>query len=166
MIADEYVIIGKIGSTYGVKGWVKVFSYTADITDILEFNPLYIESLAGWDVIKLQDGRAHGKVMVLKIPGYESPEKARVLTGKHFAVKKSQLPKLEENKYYWRDLEGLTVINQKGEILGTVSYLMETGSNDVLVVKGEKEHAIPYLPGSVIIKIDLDKKEMHVDWEL
>lgn len=163
---EKHIIVGKIGSTYGVKGWVKVISFTEIALDILNFSPWYLESPTGWEKIKVEDGRPHGKAIVVKLPGYNAPEQARLLTGKKIAVTQSQLPALEKGEYYWSDLEGLSVINQHNEVLGKVIYLINTGANDVLVVKGDKEHAIPYLPGTVILKIDLEKKEIHVDWEL
>ena len=70
-----------------------------------------------------------------------------------------------KDEFYWSDLVGLTVINAKGEKLGKVAYLIETGSNDVISCKRHKEHAIPYLPGRVILNVDLDKQEILVDWE-
>lgn len=163
---NKYAIVGKIGSTYGIKGWVKVFSFTEEITAILDFEPWYLETTTGWTKIQLEGSRPHGKAIVVKVKGINTPEEARLLTGKKIAVTRSQLPTLTNNEYYWRDLEGLSVIDQHGTILGKVSYLIATGANDVLVIKGEKEHAIPYLFGKVIISIDLDKREMHVNWEL
>ncbi len=84
------------------------------------------------------------------------------------AILRSQLPTLKEDEYYWSDLIGLTVINKEGVELGIVNYLIETGSNDVLVIKSSdgKEHAIPYLPKRVILNIDLEKRLIEVDWEL
>jgi 16S rRNA processing protein RimM len=164
---SEYIVVGKIGTTYGIHGWLKVFSFTDVISGILDYDPWYIEDGEGWSQIQREDGREHGKGIVAKLKGYHNPEQARILTGKKIAIKRSQLPALSKNEYYWTDLPGLTVINQHGETLGKIAYLMETGSNDVLVVKGEgKEQAIPYLPGKVIISIDLAKQEMHVNWEL
>lgn len=161
----EYVIVGKIGSTYGVQGWVKIQSYTELTADILTYTPWYLEDKNDWKRIKLEAGKEHGKGIIVKLPGYDNPEKARLLTGKRIAVLRSELPVLEKNEYYWSDLEGLTVINQSGLVLGKVIYLIETGSNDVLIVKGDNEHAIPYLPDDVVKSIDLEKKTMHVDWE-
>ncbi len=163
---DDFVVVAKVGAPYGIKGWTKIHSFTEWAVDIFEYSPLYIEDKQGWQTIKFTDGKEHGKSLVAKLVGYDSPEAVRVLTGKQIAIKRSQLPALQENEYYRRDLEGLTVINQDGKVLGIVSYVLETGSNDVLVVKNDKEHAIPYLLGSVILSVDLEKKEMRVDWEI
>jgi 16S rRNA processing protein RimM len=164
----DYVIVGKIGSTYGIKGWLKIFSYTAIKADILEYHPWYLENDSSWKAIEIDEGRQHGKTVVAKFAGYNTPEHARLLTGKTIAIKRDALPKLAKHEYYWSDLEGLTVINQRNESLGTVVQLLETGANDVLVVKqdGQKEHAIPYLPGKVITEVDLVKGVIYVDWEI
>lgn len=162
-----YIIIGKFGSTYGVHGWIKIRAYTEFGASILEYTPWYINRQKNlWSTITVESGRVHGNGIIAKIAGIETPEQARLLTGISIAITRSQLPVLKENEYYWSDLIGLTVINKNGEILGKVMNLMETGSNDVLIVKGEKEHAIPYLMGKVIMNIDLKKQEIHVDWEL
>lgn len=167
MEKEAYIVIGKFGSTYGVHGWIKIRTYTEFGPNILEYSPWYINNQANtWSTITVEAGRIHGGGVIVKLAGIDSPEKARLLTGMSIAITRSQLPTLKDNEYYWSDLIGLTVINKNGEILGKVTHLMETGSNDVLIVKGTHEHAIPYLLDKVITSIDLNKQEIHVDWEL
>jgi 16S rRNA processing protein RimM len=162
-----YVKVGKIGSTYGVQGWLKIQSYTEFGASILDYRPWYLTGAPHERIlIEVEDGRIHGNGIIAKFAGINTPEDARLLTGKIIEIDRSQLPVLPKNEFYWSDLEGLTVIDQNGGVLGKVSYLMATGSNDVLVIKGDKEHAIPYLPGSVVMSVDLDKREIHVNWEL
>ena len=162
----NFIKVGKVGSTYGVHGWIKILSYTEYGEGILDYHPWYISSDGeNWRTIDVEDGRLHGKRVIVKFKGINNPEEAALLTGQLIGITRAQLPELKKDEFYWSDLEGLTVINKQGETLGTVIYLMETGSNDVLVVKGQKEHAIPYLPGKVILKVDLEKKEILVDWE-
>jgi 16S rRNA processing protein RimM len=86
------------------------------------------------------------------------------LRGYLIGIKKNDLPILEKGKYYWSDLIGLEVFNQEKFNFGVVDSIMETGSNDVLVIKGEKETLIPYLD-NVILNIDLVKKSILVDWD-
>lgn len=163
----EYIVVGKIGSTYGIQGWLKVFSFTEVMADILDYSPWYLEDGEGWKCIEIKAGREHGKSLVAHFSGFNTPEHARVLTGKKIAIKRSQLPALPTDEYYWTDLEGLMVIDQHGNELGRILYMLETGSNDVLVIKNQgKEHAIPYLPGTVVTSIDLAQQVMHVDWDL
>lgn len=163
---SPYLIIGKIGSTYGTKGWIKITSYTEVIAQILDYRPWYIEDANTWKPIEIEKSQLHGKGIIIKFTGFDSPEQARLLNGKNIAIQRSQLPKLAKNEYYWSDLKGLTVIDQNGHVLGKVIYLIETGSNDVLVIKGKKEYAIPYLLGKVITDVDLAKSEMRVNWEV
>jgi len=166
LMTDEYVIVGKIGATYGIKGWLKIVSFTETIPNILDYDPWYLEENQVWKPIEISDAREHGKGVVAKIAGLDTPEQARLFTGKAIAIKRTQLPTLKKNEYYWSDLEGLTVINQTGEVLGRIIYLIATGSNDVLVVKGDKEHAIPYILDEVVTSVDLSKRVMHVNWDL
>jgi 16S rRNA processing protein RimM len=162
----EYLVVGKLGAAYGIKGWLKVSSFTNPLSNIGNYNPWYLKNGEHWEPIEVTDSREHGKSIVAKLKGLNNPEQARLFTGKEVAIKRSQLPVLAKDEYYWSDLEGLTVINQRNEVLGKVTHLMATGANDVLVVKGEKEHAIPYLQGDVVKQIDLTAKTMHVDWEV
>jgi 16S rRNA processing protein RimM len=169
---NRHIIVGKIGSTYGIHGWLKVHAYTEFSTDILNYKPWYLSfgndsnETVEAKPYKVEDGRIHGNSIIVKFAGINSPEEGRLLTGATIYVERSQLPPLKDNEYYWSDLIGLTVINKNGERLGKVIYLMATGSNDVLIVKGEKEFAIPYLLDKVILNVDLSKQEIYVDWEL
>lgn len=162
---DTYITIGKIGSTYGIQGWLKIHAFTEFSASILTYQPWVIKKNHGWEILQVEDSQQQGKTVLIKLKDINSPEAARLLTGKDIAIKRSQLPALKKDEYYWSDLIGLTVINKNGENLGKVTSLMATGSNDVLVVKGETEQAIPFFLGEVILNIDLLKQEIHVDWE-
>jgi 16S rRNA processing protein RimM len=162
----EYVVVGKIGATFGIKGWLKINSFTELTKDILNYTPWYLNHQNNWKAIIIQDGHQHGKGVIAKLKGYDTPEQARILTGKDIAIKRSQLPALNKHEYYWSDLIGLMVVDQAGKELGIVSYIMETGTHDVLVIKSDKEHGIPYLPGDVVLKVDLENRLIHVNWEL
>lgn len=163
---NPYIKIGKLGSSYGIKGWIKVQSYTEFGLGILDYKPWFLSrDQTQWKPIEVESGRAHGKGIIVKFVGINTPEEVAKLTGNLIGITRDQLPAVKKDEYYWTDLEGATVIDKDGKILGKVIYLIETGSNDVLVVKGDKEHAIPFLPGDVILSVDLEKKEIHVDWE-
>lgn len=161
----EYVIVGKLGATHGIQGWLKLYSFTEPAENILAYKPWYLEDATGWKLTKPEGNRKIANGMTIKFAGFNNPEDARLLTGKKIAVLRSQLPRLKQGDFYWSDLEGLTVINVDGTVLGKVIFILETGSNDVLVVKGDKEHAVPYLP-EVITNVDLANQVIHVDWEL
>lgn len=161
----DYIVVGKVGTPFGVQGWLKVLSYTEWTNNILQFSPWYIEYKDEWKPITVVSSREHGKGIVVKLVGYDTPEQSRALTGKNIGITRSQLPSLKKDEYYWSDLKGLTVVNQNGVVLGKVVYIIATGSNDVLVVKGDKEQAIPYLLDEVIKKVDLEKGMIEVNWE-
>lgn len=165
--AQAYLTVGKIGSTFGIKGWLKIQSFTEFGASILDFKPWFL-SIDGtqWKEAEIEHTQTHAKKVLVKFKGIDTPEKARLLTGQYIGIIREQLPSLPKNEYYWSDLEGLTVIDQHDQVLGTVLYLLSTGANDVLIVKGTKEHAIPYLPGQVIKEVDLGQKIIRVDWEL
>lgn len=165
----ELIKVGKIGATFGIHGWLKIHTYTEYGASILDYTPWLLLDKDGKQVktITVEDSHMHSGTLLVKLPGLETPETARLLTGLEVAIPRSRLPVLEEGEFYWSDLEGMQVYNANHELLGTVTYLMETGSNDVLVVtKDGKEHAIPYRTGTVIKRVDKEKREIHVDWEL
>lgn len=163
----DIIIVGKIGSTYGIQGWLKIQSFTEYVPSILDFSPWLLQMPnKTWEQVEVEASRTHAKGLVVKLVGINTPETAKTLAGLPIAIKRSQLPTLKPGEFYWSDLEGLNVINQNGQILGTVSYIMTTGANDVLVIKNQKEYGIPYLPGKVIKHIDLNERAIYVDWEL
>ena len=90
---------------------------------------------------------------------------AAALKGTQIGVHREQLPGPGEGEYYWHDLVGLRVQTTQGMELGTVDHLIETGANDVLVVRGERERLIPFIRGQVVLSIDLAAGEMRVDWD-
>lgn len=80
-------------------------------------------------------------------------------------VSRDQLPATAPGEYYWSELQGLEVITVEGESLGTVDHLLETGANDVLVVKGERERLIPFVMDQVVTEVDLEHGLIRVDWD-
>jgi 16S rRNA processing protein RimM len=166
MTDEKFILIGKLGAAFGVHGWIKVHTYTELGASILDYDPWYLSNNdSNYHAVSFDEGKEHHGGVIVKFSGYDNPESVRKLTGKSIHIKRSQLPELNTEEYYWSDLVGMTVIDQHGNILGKVIYLIETGANDVLVVKGDKEIAIPYLPGSVVLNIDAEKQIILVDWE-
>lgn len=160
------IIIGKFGAPFGVHGWIKVNSFTDPVDDILSYKPWYIEEgHDNWVELNITDSKVHAVGVVVQLPDYDDRDEVRVYSNKKIAIEKKQMHKLPKGEYYWEDLFGLAVINQQNEKLGTVEKMLPTGANDVLVVmEGKKERLIPYIK-SVILNIDLDKKEILVDWD-
>jgi 16S rRNA processing protein RimM len=164
---DEMVIVGRVGSTHGVRGWLKLQSYTQPTDNILHYPRWFIQNHDDWlpvDMATLSIDPGNNGHIRIKFAGCENPETARLYTNLLIGVTKDQLPALSQGDYYWSDLEGLTVINNDGIMFGQVSHLFSTGANDVLVVKGDRERLLPYTT-DVILAVDLDKGEIRVDWD-
>ncbi len=110
-------------------------------------------------------GHRQGKGLVALLPGVKDREQATSLVGQQIFVTRDQLPPTAADEYYWADLEGLEVRTLSGELLGRVERLMETGANDVLVIRGEREHLVPFIQGQYVTRIDLAGGSMEVDWD-
>lgn len=162
---DEYIEMGRISGLYGVRGWVKVYSYTAPRENILSYASWHLRRQEGWVPVQLAGGRGQGKGVVAHLKGYDDRDAAAALVGTTIAVRRSELPEAAEGEYYWSDLIGLKVLNLQGVELGIVAALMETGANDVLVVEGERERLIPYTPGEAVQSVDLAAGRLTVDWD-
>lgn len=163
---SKRIVVGRICGVSGLSGWVKVMSYTAPKENILRYSPWLVCVDGVWQPLRLLGGRLQGKGLVAQLENYAERDVAYKLVGAEVAVYRSQLPPTQSGSYYWTDLIGMEVINLQGEQLGTIDSLFETGANDVLVIKGAKEHLIPYIKDQVIKEIDLHSGVMRVDWAL
>lgn len=165
MKAGALICIGQVGGIFGVKGWVKVRSHTSPITNILDYHPWQLETRGGWVEVTIEEGREHGKGIVARLPGCTGREDASRFVGSGISVSREQLPETEEDEYYWTDLIGLQVNTVDGVNLGHVARLIETGSNDVLVVKGDHERLVPLLWDSVVTRVETQEGYIVVDWD-
>jgi 16S rRNA processing protein RimM len=159
------VILGRVVGLFGVRGWVKVHSYTEPREALLEYRGWLLGRDGDWQPVEVAEGRQHGKGIVVRLQGIEDRDAAAELLGSEIGVDRDTLPEPEEGRYYWADLEGMTVENKVGTKLGKVAYLMATGANDVLVVDGPVERLIPFVPDTVILDVDLAAGVIRVDWE-
>lgn len=165
---SPFVVVGKIASAYGIKGWVHVYSYTDPVSNILQYKPWYLQSRdnkQSWQPVEVAAGRPHGKQIVVQLEGCIDRNQAELLRGLEIAIKREQLPATSEDEVYWFDLEGLKVVNLEGVELGIVDSVMETGANDVLVVKNDRERLIPFVMEEFIRDIDLETGIVTVDWD-
>lgn len=165
--SEEFIPVGKISGAFGVKGWVKVFSFTDPRANILEYSPLFLSRRGEWIEIKVSAGHTQGKGVVMGIANVTDRDQVQPLIGSELAIKKEQLEPADEDEFYWADLQGLTVINLEDETLGQVDHLLETGANDVLVVKAKgdnTERLIPFVMDDIVKLVDLDKQLIQVDW--
>ncbi len=162
------MILGQLGKVHGIKGWIKLHSYTDPPDNILEYRTVLLVDPER--LLELDRGRWQGKDLLVHFKGIDDPESARRLTGREVAVDSSELPSLEGGEHYWHELLNMQVCNRAGQNLGRVSRLLETGANDVLVVAATassidaRERLIPYLTGTVIERIDKGSGVILVDW--
>ncbi|MBZ5486990.1 ribosome maturation factor RimM [Halomonas aquamarina] len=168
---DTHVVLGKLTSPYGVKGWLKVYSYTNPMDSILDYPEWWVRKGETLTPMPIVQGRRQGKGLVVQLKGVDDRDAAEALAQADIVLPKSALPELDADEYYWHELEGLAVFTQAGERLGRVSYLFETGANDVMVVRGDenaidkRERLLPFLPDDVIVDISLENGRMVVDWD-
>ena len=158
-------MLGRISGLFGVKGWVKVFSYTRPREAIIDYDHWLLKKGGTWQAASIVEGKRHGRSVIAQFEGVESRDQAAELVGCDIGIARDDLPKAEDGSYYWADLEGLQVVNRDGTELGRVAYLMETGANDVLVTEGERERLIPFIAEKVILDVDFVKGVISVDWE-
>ena len=165
---DRLVVVGQIAGVYGVRGWVKIRSFTVPQENLFKYQPWTLRASAPAvpASIKILQWREQGKGLIAQLDGYGDRDQAALLNGTEILVPRSVLPKAGKGEYYWSDLIGLRVVNREEIELGVVDHLLETGANDVLVVKGaEKEHLVPWVPGLYILDVNLAEGVIRVDWD-
>lgn len=167
--SEEFVLVGKISGVFGVKGWMKIFSFTDPRKNILSYSPIYISRKGEWVEAKVAGGRVQGKGVVIGLVDVTDPDQVLPLIGSELAIKKEQLKPAGNGQFYWSELIGLTVTNLDDAVLGQVDSLFETGARDVLLVKDKAqkiERLIPFVMDEIVELVDLDKGIIRVDWEL
>jgi 16S rRNA processing protein RimM len=164
---DNKLIIGRINGVYGVKGWVKIYSHTDPIGNILHYQPWWVKKQGQWvsmNVLNSHEPQG-GKAIVAQIEGVDSREQAREMMGADIAIERNQLPE-NDQAFYWTDLIGCQVVNHQGKTLGLVTELVETGAHDVLRVKGDSaQYLIPFVFDVYVSDVDLEAKRINVDWD-
>ncbi|SDP20114.1 16S rRNA processing protein RimM [Pseudomonas jinjuensis] len=168
--AEEMIVLGKIVSVHGIRGEVKVYSFTDPLDNLLDYRRWTLRRGTEVRQAELVQGRVQGNVLVAKLKGLDDREVARTYADFEILVPRSELPELDDGEYYWSQLEGLKVIDQNGQLLGMIDHMLETGANDVMVVKpcagslDERERLLPYTE-QCVQAVDLAAGEMRVDWD-
>jgi len=161
---SRLVVLGRISGLFGVRGWVKVFSDTSPRTNILNYPCWHLYRAGKWTEHRLLEGRAQGKGVVALLESIEDRDQAAELLGAEIAIPRDRMPSAGADEYYWTDLEGASVKTSDGVDLGRLESLFSTGSNDVMVVKGDRDRLIPFIAGSVL-DVDLEQGRITVDWD-
>ncbi len=162
---EDRLIVGRVSGVYGVKGFVRVFSDTEPRAAITEFPRLWLQRGGCWECLEVEDGRAHGHGVVLKFRETGDREGAHALIGCRLAIERDWLPPPEEGAFYWADLQGLTVETVDGRVLGKIHGFIQTGANDVMVVKGDRERLVPWVRDRYVVGVDLEAGCVRVDWD-
>jgi 16S rRNA processing protein RimM len=162
---DKWVTLGRVLGPWGLKGWLKVVSYTDPLDNIVRFPKWVLCRGNERRVERLEAGQAHGGHVVAKLASVDDRDVAAELAGTEIRVERSELAPCAEGEYYWADLEGLRVVTRAGVELGEVERLFGTGSNDVMVVRGARERLVPFIAGQVVLEVDLDVGRIVVEWD-
>jgi 16S rRNA processing protein RimM len=164
-VVNDWVVIGRFGRVHGIKGFLQVHSFTEPHENIFEYQPWYITIKKNWCPITIHQQQMSGGKFLVQIENYMTREEASSLTNLDIAVPRKLLPELED-QFYHHDLIGLKVYNSNQTLIGEVTEIMSTGANDVIVVSGEKQILIPFVWDIYVKSIDLDTKQMIVDWDM
>ena len=163
---QRFVTLGRISGVHGVQGWVRVHSDTSPRENIVDYSPWHLVREGRRELRKVNAGRRQGKAVVAKLEGCNDRDAAEELVGALISIPRSALPDTTvPGEYYWADLVGLRVETVDGVELGRIEQLFETGSNDVIVVQGDKERLVPYIWEQVVREVDLEAGVMRVDWD-
>ncbi len=160
--ASQWLPIGRIVGVFGIKGWVKVESYTEPREAILNYTEWHLDRPAS-AARRIVTGRKHGHRVVASLEQIEDRDAARALVGATITVQRSALPELKPREYYRADLIGLRVVNEQGVVLGKVEHFIESPAHAVMVVRGAQEHLLPVTPQH-LRRVDFAAGEIRVDW--
>lgn len=167
--AGEPVVLGRVSGLYGIKGWIRVFSYTEPREALLGYRHWLLRAEGEWMEKAVAEGRRQGKSLVARLVGTDDRDAAAQWLGADIAVTRDSMPAAGEGQYYWSDLEGLEVRHRDGRVLGRVASMLATGANDVLVVQPadakNQEILIPFVPEVYILHVDVAGGVIDVDWE-
>jgi 16S rRNA processing protein RimM len=162
-VERKTVVLGYVAAAHGINGWVRIHSLTEPREAIFEYQPWLLgDSL---QEVRLRQGQKHGNRLIALLEGADDRDQAEALVHRQIAVYRDQFPALAADEYYWTDLLGLSVRLENGRVLGTIANMLSTGANDVLVVRGERERLIPFVPGQYVKRVDLDARTVIVDWD-
>ena len=168
--AEEMIVLGKIVSVHGIRGEVKVYSFTDPLDNLLDYRRWTLKRGNEVRQAELVQGRVQGNVLVAKLKGLDDREIARTFAEFEILVPRSELPVLDDGEFYWSQLEGLRVIDQNGQLFGILDHMLETGANDVMVVKpcagslDDRERLLPYTD-QCVQAVDLEAGERREGWD-
>lgn len=164
MSSSHSIVVGKIATAFGVKGWVKIVSFTDPVDNLITLRPWYIQG----KTVEVSECKRHGALLVAKLIGCDDRDAALRLRGKEITITRDQLPALAPDTYYWNDLEGMQVFSVEGSLIGRISHLFEAGETDMMCIidaKG-KECLIPFVLETIVKKVDLENRTITIEWDI
>ena len=161
MTEPRLVEVGRLGAAHGVRGWLRVQSFTDPPQRLFEWRRWLLQP-QGREV-KLLEARPQGNGWIALIEGVVERDAASVLTGQLILVERELLPPTTGREHYREDLVGFEVKNVEGALLGVVDHFVDTPGNAVMVIKGEREHLVP-VTGQHLRSVDTDARRLIVDW--
>jgi 16S rRNA processing protein RimM len=161
---QKWITLGRVSGAFGVKGWLKVQSYTEPRDNIARFGAWTLRMNGIDRVFGVEDGHSHAGSVVAKLQGIDDRDRARDLVGADIVVERERLPAPGAGELYWTDLEGLEVRTIAGAALGKVDHLLATGAHDVLVLDSKPQCLIPFIVGDVVKHVDIESGFIVVDW--
>lgn len=163
---DDLVLMGYVRGAFGVRGWVKIHADTEFADSLFQYPVWWLGRDGQWSSYRFEEGAVQPKALMAKLAGVDTREAAEAMRGMQIAIPRSEFPDTGDDEYYWSDLIGLDVVNKDGQRFGQVAELMETGANEVLVVReGKSEWLIPFV-GQFVLDVSLADKRITVDWNL
>jgi len=163
---QKRVAMGYIKGVFGIKGWLKIAANTEYTDSLLDYPEWQLCKDGKTLNVVLEAGKIVNGELQVKFEGIDDRDQAFALRGYTIEIPREAFAPTEEDEYYWADLVGMTVINKENIVLGKVSNLMETGANDVLMIKGEHGQILIPFVSNYIESVDTDSKTIIADWGL
>jgi len=160
---SSLIELGVVGAPFGVRGWVKLRSFTDPPERLLQHRSLQIGLRGSWVTYRIESSGRSGGALTAKLVGVDDRDQAQALRGAQVCVPRSELPQRDDKDFYRSDLIGCEVVNVAGVRLGWVQHFVETPAHALMVVRGEQEYWVPAVPRH-LRKVDLQARRVLVDW--
>lgn len=163
---ERRILLGRIVGAFGIRGQIKIESWTEPRDAIFRYQPWILVDAAGHERrFEGARGKESGKHLVATFPDVTDRDVVEAMRGTDIYVPRSALPPPKPGEFYWVDLEGFRVVNMEGVDFGTVSHLFSTGANDVLSIRGDRDRMVPFVEPDFVKSVDFEAGLITVDWD-